>query len=86
MQFLWEKKQTNNPYEFFEIIRWLVPYLYLSIVNSRFPVLNTLCIANYQEEGGECHFTFNPGQIEVKEYDCGHGASCGTFDGFYTKF
>ena len=50
--------------------------------------LTSSACANYQEEGGKCHFnfTFNPGQIEVKEYDCGHGASCGTVDGFYTKF
>jgi hypothetical protein len=49
--------------------------------------LTNSAVANYTEEGSECHFnfTFNPGQIEVHEYDCGHGASCGTFDGFYTK-
>lgn len=44
-------------------------------------------LANYQEDGDECQltFTFNPGQIQISEYDCGHGAACGTFDGFYTK-
>ncbi len=49
--------------------------------------LTNSAVANYTEEGSECHFnfTFNPGQIEVREYDCSHGASCGTFDGFYTK-
>jgi len=49
--------------------------------------LTNSAVANYTEEGSECHFnfTFNSGQIEVHEYDCSHGASCGTFDGFYTK-
>lgn len=49
--------------------------------------LSNSSVANYIEEGGECHFnfTFNPGQIQVQEYDCSHGATCGTFDGFYKK-
>jgi len=49
--------------------------------------LTNSAVANYTEEGSECHFnfTFNPGQIEVKEYDCSHGATCGTLDGFYKK-
>lgn len=44
-------------------------------------------VAVYIDEYDECHFnfTFNPGQIEVKEYNCSHGAACYTFDGFYTK-
>lgn len=44
-------------------------------------------LANYQDENSECHlnFTFNPGQIEVGDYNCSHGASCGTFDGVYIK-
>lgn len=48
--------------------------------------LTSSAVANYTEDGSECHFnfTFNPGQIEVHEYDCSHGAACGTFDGFYT--
>lgn len=43
-------------------------------------------VANYSNRNGDCHLnlTFNPGQIEVREYDCGHGA-CSPFDGFYTK-
>jgi len=49
--------------------------------------LTNSAVANYSDEDSECHFnfTFNPGQIEVHEKDCSHGASCGTFDGFYTK-
>lgn len=43
-------------------------------------------VANYSNRNGDCHlnFTFNPGQIEVREYECGHGA-CSPFDGVYTK-
>ena len=49
--------------------------------------LTSSAVANYSEEGSKCHFnfTFNPEQIEVHEFDCSHGAACGTFDGFYTK-
>jgi hypothetical protein len=49
--------------------------------------LTSSAVANYQEDGSECYlnFTFNTGQIEVNEYDCDHGASCGTLDGIYTK-
>ena len=49
--------------------------------------LTNSAVANYTLEGSECHFnfTFNTGQIEVNEYDCSHGATCGTFDGFYKK-
>jgi hypothetical protein len=49
--------------------------------------LTNQSVANWQEEGGQCHlsFTYNPGSIEVIESDCMHGASCGTFDGFYDK-
>jgi len=50
--------------------------------------LTSQSVANWQEQGGQCHlsFTFNPGSIQVIESDCGmHGASCGTYDGFYNK-
>ena len=49
--------------------------------------LTATSVANYMDKGSECHFnfTFNPGQIELQEYDCSHGAACGTFDGFYTQ-
>jgi hypothetical protein len=46
-------------------------------------------VANFDAEDDNCHlnFTFNPGSIQVSEYDCENyrGASCGTFDGWYNK-
>jgi hypothetical protein len=46
-------------------------------------------IANFYSEGDNCHlnFTFNPGSIQVSEYDCENwrGSSCGAFDGWYNK-
>jgi hypothetical protein len=46
-------------------------------------------VANFESEGDNCHlnFTFNPGSIQVREFDCENwrGASCGTFDGWYNK-
>jgi hypothetical protein len=46
-------------------------------------------VANFHAKGDNCHvnFTFNPGSIQVSEYDCENyrGASCGSFDGFYNK-
>jgi len=46
-------------------------------------------VAIWQEEGEQCYlsFTYNPGSIQVIESDClgMHGASCGTYDGFYKK-
>jgi hypothetical protein len=49
--------------------------------------LTNQTVANWQEEGGQCHlsFTYNSGSIQVIETDCMHGASCGTYDGFYNK-
>ncbi len=43
-------------------------------------------VANYSEEG-TCHinFTFNPGQLEIRIYDCFYGNNCGPYSGFYRK-
>lgn len=44
-------------------------------------------LANFSDENSDCQlsFTFNPGSIEIMEYNCEHGASCGTYDGVYVK-
>jgi len=43
-------------------------------------------VANYYEEG-TCHinFTFNPGQLEIRIYDCFSGNNCGPYSGIYRK-
>jgi hypothetical protein len=50
-------------------------------------LLYRIYVANYQEEGSQCHLNFSWGgdEIEVREYDCDHGASCGDYNGVYVK-
>jgi len=49
--------------------------------------LSRIYVANYQEDRSKCHlnFSLNGDDIEVSEYDCDHGASCGNNNGLYTK-
>ena len=42
--------------------------------------------AIYSEENvGTLKFTYNNGEIELSEVDFSHGASCGSYDGYYKK-